>query len=175
MVSVPLVTVMTDTSINGWPVSATPADINVRQFTIPDTKRHVQLCADVAPILLWVGTAFHRHISNLDKGILAVWGYNYRKARQADAWSDHASGTAIDLRSDWFPIGKRNMSLLQKLWVRRILKVCDGLVIWGGDYKNDASADEMHFAIAPGVTSQQIFAWRVKHRIDSNGQQLPKK
>lgn len=165
----------TERSINGWPVSSSPADINIRTFQIYSSKRTVQLNADAGVILAWIGYVFHKRIANLDTPPLAVWGYAYRKARQAELWSDHASGTAIDLRSDKFPVGKRNMNLIQRAWVRRILRRCDGLVIWGGDYKSDRSADEMHFAIAPNVTSAQLLAWRIKNRIDSNGRPLPKK
>ena len=168
---------MTDTSINGWPVSADRSAINVQRFHIPGTVRAVELRVEVAPILLRIGTVFHRRVANLNREPLAVWGYNYRKIRpQQDdpkaPFSDHASGTAIDLRSDQFPIGKRNMTAAQRFWVRRILKNCDGLVIWGGDYKNDASADEMHFAIAPDVTAAQILAWRIRHKIDAKGNRV---
>lgn len=171
---------MTEQSINGWPASPQPALIGVQTFAIPGTRRTVRLQSDAAPILLRLATAFDRHVADIDADPLAVWGYNYRRIRPQEndpkaPFSDHASGTAIDLRSDKFPIGKRNMTLRQRMWVRRILKNCDGLVIWGGDYKNDASADEMHFAIAPGVTKQQIVAWRIRHRIDGNGRPLPKR
>lgn len=162
---------MADVSINGWAVSKNPDHINLKLFTIPGTTRKVKLCADAAPILLWVAARFDKWIADLDADPLAVWGYNYRKARQSDKFSDHASGTAIDLRSDKFPIGKRNMNAIQRYRVRKILKACNGLVIWGGDYKNDASADEMHFAIAPYITKQQILAWRVRNRVDQYGVQ----
>ena len=163
---------MSDVSINGWPVSGDRSAIKVQRFHIPGTLRAVELSADAAPILLRIGTSFHRHVANLDREPLAVWGYNYRKIRpQQDdpkaPWSDHASGTAIDLRSDKFPIGARNMSVRQRFWVRRILKNCEGLVIWGGDYKT--LPDEMHFAVAPGVTPKHVLAWRIRHGINANG------
>lgn len=161
-----------DVSINGWQVIDNQTDPRLKRFTIPDTGRKVLLRADAAPILLRIGTSFHRHIANLDTDPLAVWGYNKRRIRidqnNPDApWSDHASGTAIDLRSDKFPIGKRNMTTRQRFWVRRILKNCEGLVIWGGDYKTNP--DEMHFAIAPGVTAKQVKSWALRHGINSDG------
>lgn len=160
---------MTEHSINGWPVSDDQTVINVRSFKIPGSVRSVRVNADAAPILLYVANRFHRLVANLDKPPLAVWGYNYRQARHAPVWSDHASGTAIDLRSDKFPVGARRMTPKQRLAVRGILKACNGLVIWGGDYKNDADADEMHFAIAPHVTVTDIRTWQIARGIHDNG------
>ena len=161
---------MTEHSINGWPASKDQTSIGVKSFNIPGTTRSVRLNEDAAPILLWIGTKFHRSVADLNTDPLAVWGYNYRPALQGNGLlSDHASGTAIDLRSDKFPVGRQNMNLKQRLAVRRILKRCDGLVIWGGDYKATASKDEMHLAIAPGVNARQLLAWRVRRHIDALG------
>lgn len=165
---------VTEHSINGWPASKDQVAINVALFTIPGTARSVRLCADAAPILLWIAHKFHRAVANLNMPPLAVWGYNYRPALQGNGkLSDHASGTAIDLRSDQFPVGTEHMTLKQRLAVRRILKRCDGLIIWGGDYQSAASKDQMHFAIAPGVTPAQIKAWRIRRRVDTNGRPIP--
>ena len=165
---------MTETSINGWPASKDEREIHVRSFAIPGTVRHVRVAEDAAPILLWVASKFHRAVANLDKEPLAVWGYKYRPALQGGGQlSDHASGTAIDLRSDRFPVGTAHMTLKQRMYVRRILKRCEGLIIWGGDYKSAGSKDQMHFAIAPGVKAHDILVWRVKYRIDPNGRPLP--
>lgn len=165
---------MSEVSINGWPASDDQQSIHVRSFGIPGSVRKVRVTEDAAPILLWVASQFHKQIANLDKDPLAVWGYKYRKALQGNGkLSDHASGTAIDLRSDKFPVGTTNMTKVQVWRVRRILKACSGLVIWGGDYKSAASKDQMHFAIAPGVTARDIEVWRVRKRIDPNGRPLP--
>ena len=164
---------VSETSINGWKASPNPKDIDVKLFPIWRSSRKVRVNEDAAPILLWVATKFHAAVANLDKDPLAVWGYNYRPALQGNGkLSDHASGTAIDLRSDRFPVGTDHMTLVQKYRVRKILKACDGLVIWGGDYKSAASKDQMHFAIAPGVTATDILHWRIRHRIDPNGRPL---
>lgn len=165
---------MTDTSINGWPVIGTQTDPRLKVYQIAGSTRKLRVATDAAPILLWAAARFHRTVANLDKDPLAVWGYNKRPARQSTQWSDHASGSAIDLRSDKFPVGTRNMTVLQKLAVRRILNATDGILIWGGDYKTDASADQMHFAIAPGKTAAHIKAWQIKNRIDNNGRSIPK-
>ena len=159
----------TDKSINGWPVCADKNDPAMAWSTIAYTNRRVLLAKDAAPILLYIGQWFNRFIADIDAPPLAVWGWAYRKARQADAWSDHASGTAIDLRRDKFPIGKTNMNILQRTRIRRLLKKLDGLVIWGGDYKDARSKDEMHFAIAPKVTAAQIKAWMVKNKVTADG------
>ena len=163
---------MTNTSINGWPASPDQKLIGIKSYPINGSVRHVRVCQDAAPILLWVASRFHNTVANLDAEPLAVWGYNYRPALQASALSDHASGTAIDLRSDKFPVGTAKMTLRQRIAVRRILKACNGLVIWGGDYKAAVSKDQMHFAIAPGVTAAQILGWRIKNKIDPHGRPL---
>lgn len=165
---------MSDVSINGWPVIEQQTDARLKVYAIPGCTRKLRIATDAAPILLWVASKFHKTVANLDKDPLAVWGYNHRIARQSQSWSDHASGSAIDLRSDKFPIGTRRMSPIQRINVRRILKTCNGLIIWGGDYKDDKSADQMHFAIAPGVTATQIQAWAKANNIGSNGAPLPK-
>lgn len=164
---------MTETSINGWPASADEKKIGVKLYAIANSTRKVRVCEDAAPILLWVAARFHKTVTSLDPDPLAVWGYKYRPALQGGGkLSDHASGTAIDLRSDKFPVGTDKMTILNKLAVRRILKTCEGLVIWGGDYKTAASKDQMHFAIAPGVTKADIIKWRTKYRIDPYGRSL---
>ena len=163
-----------ETSINGWPTSKDERSIGVRSFGIPGSIRKVRLAEDAAPILLWVASKFHKQVANLDTEPLAVWGYKYRPALQGNGkLSDHASGSAIDLRSDKFPVGTAKMTKVQVWRVRRILKACDGLVIWGGDYKAAVSKDQMHFAIAPGKTGLDIERWRVRKRIDPNGRPLP--
>lgn len=142
-------------------------------YSIAGSTRKLRVCVDAAPLLIWAAGVFHKTVANLDKDPLAVWGYNKRPALQSALWSDHASGSAIDLRSDKFPVGSRNMTLLQKVAVRRILKLADGLLIWGGDYKDARSTDQMHFAVAPKVKPADIEAWRVRKRIDPNGRSLP--
>ena len=164
---------MSEVSINGWPASKDEKSIKVRSFAINDSKRHVRVSEDAAPVLLWAAWKFHTGVANLDKDPLAVWGYKYRPALHGNGkLSDHASGTAIDLRSDKFPVGTANMTLKQRTYVRLILQRCDGLLIWGGDYKSAASKDQMHFAIAPGKTAADVLAWRIKRRIDPNGRPL---
>ncbi|NDD53574.1 M15 family peptidase [bacterium] len=165
---------MTETSINGWPASENQETIGVKSFKIPGSVRKVRVAADAAPILLWVSAQFHAKVQSLDPDPLAVWGYKYRKALQGNGkLSDHASGTAVDLRSDKFPVGTRHMKPWQVLRVRLILAQCNKLIIWGGDYNALTSKDQMHFAIAPGVTAKQIQAWRVKKRISAEGVPLP--
>lgn len=165
---------MTDKSINGWSVIDSQTDARLIRRFIPGSKRMLLVHRDAAPVLLWAASRFDQWVADVDPDPLAVWGYNKRKIRIDEKnpnapWSDHASGTAIDLRSDKFPIGRRNMTAIQRLKCRMILRYAAGLLIWGGNYKNDASADEMHFAIAPGVTPMMITAWRIKNRINQDG------
>lgn len=79
---------------------------------------------------------------DLTKGA-RIQSYNYRKARQADAISDHA-GWAIDVRTDILTANnKQNMTSQERDAVHALLAKYPNIG-WGGDY-GKGSIDEMHF------------------------------
>lgn len=75
------------------------------------------------------------------------WGYAPRNVRgSSTVVSNHASATAIDLNAPAHPLGVRGtFSGRQVAVIRDILADLDGVIRWGGDYKN--RPDEMHFEI----------------------------
>lgn len=81
------------------------------------------------------------------------WGYAFRPIRgQTGGYSNHASGTAIDLNAPAHPLGKSGtFSRRQRRKIHRILRDLDGVIRWGGDYSG--RPDEMHFEINAGWTA----------------------
>lgn len=79
--------------------------------------------------------------------VSSSWGWAYRAIRgQSSGYSNHASGTAIDLNAPSHPLGKRGtFSAKQVAAIHAILRDLGGAVRWGGDYSG--RPDEMHFEI----------------------------
>lgn len=148
-------------SINGWPVLDNPAwgDPRARKDTAPSGKQLWvrDLCW---PLFAALTTDYNNWIKPIDISD----GYDYRQANAANAWSDHSSGTAVDINYNaegaqgdanlgWWKTAKRSF------YARRIKKMYR-VVIWGGnvtcggDYQH--YNDWMHWAIAKGVTEQQV-------------------
>lgn len=75
------------------------------------------------------------------------WGWAYRPIRgKTDGYSNHSSGTAIDLNATSHPLGKWNtFSPDQRAKIRAKLRDYEGAVRWGGDYQN--RPDDMHLEI----------------------------
>ena len=97
-------------------------------------------------LILWFDTC----IEDVDKG-KDDWGYAYRPVRgQSSGFSNHASGTAIDLNALQHPRGKINtFNEAQRNAIRKQLRdVYKGVIRWGGDYDlRIAKRDDMHFEI----------------------------
>jgi hypothetical protein len=89
------------------------------------------------------------------------WGYNYRKNRNSDNLSCHASGTAIDYNATRHPNGKRGtFAAAQVAEIRKILAEVGGVVRWGGDFKS--TPDEMHFEINANAAAVARVAARLR-------------
>lgn len=136
----------TPTSPNGFPVSPSAAAISVVATTVPGTS--VQLTArsgDVTTLLMHVARRFNEAVERLV--VPGCWGWAYREnVNSPGSWSNHASGTAIDLNAPRHPNGSANtFSSAQVAAIRVILGECRGVVRWGGDYSR--TKDEMHFEI----------------------------
>ena len=99
---------------------------------------------DVSTILRYVANRFDREVENLRSGW--CWGWAYRRIRNGSQYSNHASGTAIDVNAPEHPLGVAGtFSAAQVRKIRAILAACDGVVRWGGNYSG--RKDEMHFEI----------------------------
>lgn len=133
------------TSQNGY--SANDRSV-ITAWVIPGTARRVSLRkGDAGFLLVHFAAWFHKHVEAIDTGIYDDWGYAERPIRGSSrTLSNHASGTAIDLNATRHPLGKRGtFTERQAALIRQQLRVYDGCLRWGGDYRN--RADEMHFEI----------------------------
>lgn len=146
-------------SDNTWPVPATnsPGAIGVLTYTVPDTDVRLAVrSGPAATILLHVARRMHQSVETLQR--TQCGGFSWRaNVNSPTRWSNHASGTAIDLNWQRHPNGARNtFSAAQVGTIRAILDECRGTVRWGGDYTR--VTDEMHFemnvpVLDPGLST----------------------
>lgn len=145
---------MAQTSYNDWPVGTPGSTIGIRTFPIAGTNVRLELVGgDAGTILAYVARRFNTEVEGLDR--YQCGGYEYRRnVNNPSVWSNHASGTAMDLNWSRHPNGARGtFSSGQVGAIRNILAACNGTVYWGGDYRG--TTDEMHFEInvSPGDPS----------------------
>lgn len=149
-------------SANGWSVIQSD---ETRKWVVPDTGRHLVLRAGPAGfILTHLALWFHETIEPLDEGTWDDWGYALRPIRgKTSGYSNHASGTAVDLNAQSHPLGVRNTYRDDQAWrIRARLKVFYGEAIrWGGDYSS--RADEMHFELHREPAAILALAHRVRN------------
>lgn len=139
------------TSINGWSVITSNTDPLLETAKIPGTNITICGRSRVLPLFLALAAEYNTTVAALREGECGMW--NPRKARMANAWSDHASGTAIDL--NWNHEGamgaKGGMVTMTAAQIKECRRLRDKYqVVWGGDYHNQNAWDPMHFAIKPG-------------------------
>lgn len=135
------------TSQNGWLVFTNSTDPNL--IAISKIAGRVRK-GDVEVIFDHLVAWFDKYIEDVDEGE-DEWGYSYRPIRgQSSGFSNHASGTAIDLNAMVHPRGKSNTfeSAQQAAIRRQMSSVYDDVVRWGGSYDPRLSKiDDMHFEI----------------------------
>ena len=146
---------MTETSLNGWVTIPTASSPELANGVIPGTTRRVTTQRDCLPLFLAFYADWHRTVHSIDyKGALGPDGWEYRQARAANGFSNHASGTAVDVTYDWLKADHaRHMSPGQILAVHRLLdKYVDvsgrRVFGWGGDWTVGTYCDEMHTELA---------------------------
>jgi hypothetical protein len=159
-------------SENGWEVIKDQSDKKLTVIRLAKTGIPLRLHKDAARLLAYVAVRFDREVSSLKQGNKPGFqdegGYNFRKIDHSTKYSNHASGTAIDLNWQKFPMFRRRMTAKQVAACRAIVADCGGLVRWGGDY-SPARVDQMHFEIAPGVTAEQVKKFVTKRKIKADG------
>jgi hypothetical protein len=168
-------------SLNNWPAIRSANDPRLRTMKIPGTKRTVRLRRGIAPVFAAYLADWHREMPNrlkLDKGPVDSWVY--REARFASGFSNHASGTAVDLRYDVLkPNGKPHMTQEEMAILDRILdryKTADGHRIFGnGEWWK--KADGMHTELSQSwdrgakrnTTFKDVKEVQKRLKIDNNG------
>ena len=151
------------TSYNGWTVGTPGSTIGIVNYAVPGTSVVLPLrSGDVTTILGYVARRFNAEVEPILNG--QCWGYDYRpNVNNPSVWSNHASGTAIDLNSLKHPNGAVGTFTAAKIAaVRRILAVCGDVVYWGEDYRG--VVDGMHFEIdvPPGDPRLAQLVWKIQ-------------
>ena len=128
------------TSQNGWPVHTDQSELTILSYVTGRVRGGA------------VHTIFNDLCSWFDRNIEPIrkkdsWGWAYRPIRgKTNGYSNHSSGTAIDLNATDHPLGKWNtFTAGQRARIRAKLRDYEGAVRWGGDYQN--RPDDMHLEI----------------------------
>ena len=159
------------TSLNGW-IVLKPTSSMLRTGLVPLTTRKIRMHREVLPLFLALAFDYDEWINPIDRGPLDDAGYCYRMSHGSDGWSNHASGSALDL--NWSKEGAqratnrafwaKNDIRLHTLQIKRIYHVVD----WGGDW-SAKFWDPMHWEIGHGVTRVHIAQQIHKLGIDAKG------
>ena len=137
------------TSLNGWPaITPALALVRLRTITVPGTKRTIRLANGCAALFAAFLADWNEEMParlKLDQG--PVDGWNYRAARAANGFSNHASGTACDVRYDVLKADdKQHMTKAETDTLKRILAryvTADGHHVLANGYAW-GKVDEMH-------------------------------
>jgi hypothetical protein len=148
-------------SQNGWPVLLTP---DTARWDLGPALPSLRLAPGPPGFVLchWA-LWFHERIEALGGRVLDDWGYAYRPIRgTSNTWSNHASGTAIDLNAQLHPLGDRHTFQPTKSRAirTRLAGRYAGKIVWGGDYLH--RADEMHFELGCGPAEARALADRLR-------------
>lgn len=148
-------------SYNGWYASP---NLKLRDLRVGDAEMVPGVLDDddVYEVLRYVATQWHERVEPLVKGW--CWGFNYRRTTAAASLSNHSSATAIDLNAPRHPFGvpaSRNLSPAQIATCHAIIEECDGLVEWGGDYRN--TPDAMHWDIKGTKAQISVLAQKIRN------------
>jgi hypothetical protein len=130
-------------SYNGWEASSSPAKIGIVPLIV-DGVSFPPGCKS-GPVHTVLSYVAHRLITEVEPAGEGCWGYCYRKNRNADNLSCHASGTAFDFNAPKHPNGRRGT--FTPTQVERIEQILTdvGVVAWGGHFHG--TPDEQHFEI----------------------------
>jgi len=141
---------------------------------IPGTHRKLTTRREVLPFFLALAHDYDKHVTSIDRGHWDEGGYNYRKSRLNSNWSNHSSGTAVDL--DWAHEGA--MSAPRSFFdsdhpkhhrgIAYMKNKYGDLVNWGGDW-HGSNYDPMHWELKKGTTVKDVESFLRKHKIDSEG------
>lgn len=132
----------------------------IASYTIPSTQIKIALRkGDCSVVLLELLRQFNINVQKLRQS--DTGGYNPRSIIGVTTLSNHASGTAVDVRWSNHPLGAvGTFSSDQVRAIRRILAFMDGVVRWGGDYRG--RKDEMHFEIIGSASAVKRVADKIR-------------
>lgn len=151
-------------SQNGYPVLETNrtsgSTPRLRKGIVPGTARHLYVRdGSVAMLLLHFALWFHEELEPLDEErVWDDWGWAVRPVRgQSTGYSNHASGTAVDLNATQHPRGVSNTYTdAQELQLRRRAAKYKGCLRLGEFYFS--TVDGMHVEIDKPMADVQRMA-----------------
>ena len=113
------------TSYNGWPAIPSSSDPRLAVIEpVPGRKFRVRAGA-VGTVFQHLIRDFHDQVEPITEGpVLDDWSYAYRKVTNGSSFSNHSSGTAVDLNADDHPYGTsaaRNFTAQQIATINRLL------------------------------------------------------
>ena len=166
-------------SINGWEVIPSYTDGRLDMKVIPGTTSRIKMRAEVLPLFLALSADYHREVARIRPRETGAFNPRKSNLSTTGAWSDHASGTAVDI--NWGHEGAVGPYGGMKTMTNRQIKACAAIkeryeiVIWGGDkarggdYRQPQYWDPMHYALKPGTTLRDVKRIIKKLGIDKNG------
>ena len=99
---------------------------------------------DCGYVLAHFARHFNREVEAL--GATETFGHALRQISGSNDWSNHASGTALDLNASQHPQGKTGtFAPMEQAALDLLVKQYDEVVRWGGTFRT--TKDEMHFEI----------------------------
>jgi hypothetical protein len=140
-------------SDNGWRVLGRAECVNV---AVPGGT--LQVHPKTAAIFADLARRYHETVEPL--AWPGCWGYALRPIKGSATYSNHASGTAIDLCAPAHPQGVavgKTFTKAQIAAVRALVDRYHGVITWGGEWKLPAT-DGMHFEITEGASVAEVDA-----------------
>lgn len=143
------------TSQNGWSVFTSPPSGTIPGFVTGRVRPE-----DVDTIFTYLLNRLDAEVENVR--VDWSWGWAFRAIRgSTSGYSNHASGTAIDVNAPAHPLGVTGTwSQTEKDKVHAILRDLNGVVRWGEDYTS--RKDGMHFEINTNSTAVNAVAQRIR-------------
>jgi D-alanyl-D-alanine carboxypeptidase len=141
----------TPRSQNGWTVITTSTSTRLATYKVPGTRHGLLLRkGDAGVLLVDFANWYNTHVEKLSLYRAGDdYGWSYRKIRgSTTTYSNHASGTAMDLNATRHPLGTtaaHSFTSTQIAAIHKRLKRYSGVIRWGGDYTG--RKDPMHFEI----------------------------
>lgn len=146
-------------SQNGWEVLS-PTSSKLHTWRLPGGTLLRLRNGSAGFLLCHLALWFDHKIEDLQEPVLDDWGYAYRPIRGYTSWSNHASGTAMDLNATDHPLGVRGtFTAAEKSGIHQRLKLYAGAIRWGEDYTG--RVDGMHYEINASLATCERTARRL--------------
>ena len=139
-----------DVSLNGWPV-LDDGDSRIATGIIPGVGRPVTCAKAALPVFLHFYAAWQKEMgARMSIKVGPIDGHEVRQSRAASGFSNHASGSAVDVLYDSvLPAdGEPHMTAAEKVTLEKILKrytTSDGhRILANGEWWHSPYCDGMH-------------------------------